>query len=247
MRGITAPADTFSEIHVDSLALVPATSGTQREAIATNRHGRPMNSQNDKRTFAVDDLYLHLRVTELDRAPDGSEIAATVRSVNREENKYQFAIWSFALDGRPALQLTQTAGGTDNTPHWSPDGNTLAVVSDRNGSPQVHTLARRGAAARRRGGPGRQLRQRVSDLHWFPDGKSIPVASASVSTDDKRIAYSRTRVERIAHCTHRLHRRPGRRRGADHAVAVRLQSRQPRTILRRKPGTRCRCRPAVEQ
>jgi dipeptidyl aminopeptidase/acylaminoacyl peptidase len=225
-----------------------------------------MNSQNDKKPFTVDDLYLHLRVTELDCAPDGSEIAATVRSVNREENKYQFGIWSFALDGRPALQLTQGTGGTDNTPHWSPDGNTLAFVSDRNGSPQVHTLARRGGEAVQVGNFGGG----VSDLRWFPDGKSILVASGvsvdpdlrgdrpesppanktcapevawklpyksdgvgyllqrevrlfwldvasgrqyqltdgafdvlgfDVSPDGKRIAYSRTRAGRFAHCT----------------------------------------------
>ena len=102
---------------------------------------------NNKIPFTSDDLYLHLKITELDATPDGDEVACTVRSVSRDDDSYQYAVCTFPLDDRPPMQLTQGTGGTDNTPHWSPDGTTLAFMSNRNGTPQVHTLPRRGGEA----------------------------------------------------------------------------------------------------
>nr|WP_314626739.1 S9 family peptidase [uncultured Noviherbaspirillum sp.] len=131
-----------------------------------------------KKPFTVDDLYLHIKASEIDFAPDGKEVACTFRSVDRSKDDYCFAIWSVPLDGRPPRQLTNGSGGTDNGPQWSPDGASLAFLSNRSGTIQIHTLPRSGGEASSIG----NFVGGVSDFVWAPDGKSIAVVSA-ISVD----------------------------------------------------------------
>jgi dipeptidyl aminopeptidase/acylaminoacyl peptidase len=127
--------------------------------------------------FTVEDLYLHQKVTQLDAAPDGSRIACTVRSVDRDQDDYISCIWAVASDGSASHQLTQ-GPGTDNSPRWSPDGKRLAFISNRSGSPQVHVLPEGGGEAAQLG----RLSGAVSDLRWMPDGQAL-VVTASVTVD----------------------------------------------------------------
>jgi dipeptidyl aminopeptidase/acylaminoacyl peptidase len=130
-----------------------------------------------QKPFEVEDLYLHQKVTELDAAPDGQSVACTVRSVDREKNEYQSCIWSLSLDGNQRTQLTR-GPGKDQSPRWSPDGQQLAFVSNRGGSPQVHLLPAGGGEAQ----PLSKLAGAVSDLRWTPDGRGLLVTS-SVTVD----------------------------------------------------------------
>jgi dipeptidyl aminopeptidase/acylaminoacyl peptidase len=127
--------------------------------------------------FTVEDLYLHQKVTQLDGSPDGTRIACTVRSVDREKDDYLSCIWSVTPDGSQRHQLTR-GPGTDNSPRWSPDGKRLAFISNRAGSPQVHVLPEGGGEAELIG----PLAGAVSDLRWMPDGKALLVTS-SVAVD----------------------------------------------------------------
>src|SRR5687767_14227535 len=127
--------------------------------------------------FQVEDLYLHQKVTELDAAPDGQAVACTVRSIDREANDYQSCIWSLSLNGNKRTQLTR-GPGKDQSPRWSPDGDELAFISNRGGSPQVYLLPADGGEARQLS----KLAGAVSDLRWTPDGKGLLVTS-SVAVD----------------------------------------------------------------
>lgn len=132
--------------------------------------------------FTPDDLYLHRKATDIAIAPDGREAACTVRSVDRENDQYTFAIWRVPLDGGAPVPFTHGGGTTDNSPRWSPDGATLAFISDRTGSAQIHTIARDGgeaaAVAPFAGG--------ASDFRWFPDGQSLAVVSGVAVDPDLR-------------------------------------------------------------
>jgi dipeptidyl aminopeptidase/acylaminoacyl peptidase len=142
-------------------------------AIPNNFLEQLTRNRDMKTAFTVDDLYLHLKATEIDCAPDGSVAACTFRSVDRDNDQYQFAIWSVPLDGGAPIQLTKGSGNTDNTPRWSPDGATLGFISNRSGGLQIYTLARNGGEASQVGNFGGG----VSDFMWFPDGKAMVVAS----------------------------------------------------------------------
>jgi dipeptidyl aminopeptidase/acylaminoacyl peptidase len=129
--------------------------------------------------FEIDDLYLHRKITEVHCTQDPPEAACTVRSVNRDEDKYESRIWVYALDGSRSTQLTH-GPGSDKSPQWSPKADQLAFISDRGGTSQIYILPRTGGEARQCG----QFEGAVSDLRWTPDGsRLIVVAAVAVDPD----------------------------------------------------------------
>lgn len=135
--------------------------------------------------FEVDDLYRHLAITELQGSPIGEQVAAVVRSVDRENNAYQFKLWRFALNGTAPEQMT-FGPGNDQSPCWSPDGSQLAFVSNRNGPGEIHVLEMDTGEARAIG----QLPGAPSGLRWTPDGLSLIAAVATPVNPDLRGARS---------------------------------------------------------
>ena len=127
--------------------------------------------------FQLDDLYLHRKIDGLDCRRGVPSVVCAVRSVDRENDKYDSCLWVFPLDGRPARQMT-FGPGLDTSPRWSPAGERIAFLSGRGGSVQVHLLAMDGGEAR----PCSSVEGGVSSLRWCPDGRSL-VVSASVAVD----------------------------------------------------------------
>ena len=78
-----------------------------------------------------EDLY-DLRVPiQLDISPDGRQVAFAVKSVAPGKDGYRTSLWIAPADGSgPARQLT-VGSKSDTTPRWSPDGRSLAFLSDR--------------------------------------------------------------------------------------------------------------------
>ena len=99
-------------------------------------------------------------------SPDGTEVAYTFTprsDLNRSE------IRVVALDGGQVRALTGTPRMHDRGPAWSPDGATIAYVSERSGFYEVHLVGRDGAG-------DRQLTSAEadhSDLEWHPGGARL--------------------------------------------------------------------------
>jgi dipeptidyl aminopeptidase/acylaminoacyl peptidase len=146
-----------------------------------------------------DDLY-RLAVPHDPRlSPDGSRVVFTVKRSSVSNDGYRLSIWTAPTDGSgPARQLT-LGTRTDHTPRISPDGSTLAFISDRRlyaeeepGKPkeakdrddcfQVHLLPLEGGEARRL----TDLPKGVTELAWSPDGSTLVVLSSSLgATEDE--------------------------------------------------------------
>src|SRR5436305_13849228 len=89
----------------------------------------------DKRPVTVDDLMKIRNVGEVRIAPDGSAVAYVLTVLDEEKYKYDSDIWLVNVKDRKPVQLTR-APGRDDTPRWSPDGKTIAFLSDRGGKPK---------------------------------------------------------------------------------------------------------------
>jgi len=119
----------------------------------------------------IEDL-LSLRIaSDPQISPDGAWIAFTVQHCNAETDTTGSSIWlvnSAADKTQPARQLT-SGSHHDMTPRWSPDGQTLAFLSDRTGTSQIHLLPLNGGEPRQIS----KLTQGVTEYSWHPAGKAL--------------------------------------------------------------------------
>ncbi|KAH8808020.1 Alpha/Beta hydrolase protein [Xylogone sp. PMI_703] len=113
---------------------------------------------------------------DLAASPDGKQIAftGTINSSNWRDSppKKRICILSTSSSSRQ-LEVISAGPNTDHLPKWSPDGKTLAFLSDRNetGILQLNLLdTQRIGEAKSVSTPGEGA---VEDFHWAPDGKRI--------------------------------------------------------------------------
>ncbi|HEY8845341.1 MAG TPA: hypothetical protein VIM24_01680, partial [Candidatus Limnocylindrales bacterium] len=142
------------------------------------------------RPFRPDDLYRLRVATEPRLSPDGSQVAFTLQTVAPGKDGYRHAIWAVDTDGGEPRRLTIGARH-DSHPRFSPDGRTLAFLSDRRlhveeeptageakdreDALQVHLLPRGGGEATRLTDLPRGVRQ----YEWAPDGRRLLVLTSS--------------------------------------------------------------------
>jgi dipeptidyl aminopeptidase/acylaminoacyl peptidase len=139
----------------------------------------------------IDDL-LALRIaSDPQISPDGSLIAFTVLESDGENNTTSSALWLVGSGG--GKSPWQISGGEhhDMLPRWSPDGRTLAFVSDRAGTTQIYLLPMDGGEARQFS----RLAQGVSEYRWRPDGLVLLAHSAWGPVDERRGAERRDNVQ----------------------------------------------------
>jgi acylaminoacyl-peptidase len=116
-------------------------------------------------------------------SPDGRRVAYVVQSVADEGTKYAGDIWVTSTDGGEARPLV-TNPANDRSPRWSPDGRTLAFLSNRSGKTQVWILESEGEPW--------QLTDSITDvggLAWSPDGRRIAVVGNPPKPGEERPDY----------------------------------------------------------
>jgi dipeptidyl aminopeptidase/acylaminoacyl peptidase len=124
----------------------------------------------------VEDLLsLHI-VGDPQISPDGSLIAFSVLQSDGEKNTTSSALWLVSSSGGKTQAAWQITGGEhrDTTPRWSPDGRTLAFLSDRTGTTQIYLLPMGGGEARQFS----TLPHGVTEYRWRPDGLVLLAHSA---------------------------------------------------------------------
>ena len=122
-----------------------------------------------RRALTPADFWALRFITEMRLSPDGGQLAYVLRASDREANKARSAIWLLDIATGQSRRLTSGAH-RDASPRWSPDGRTLAFISDReDDTSQLYTIAVSGGEARRR----TLARRGAGEPFWSPDGAWI--------------------------------------------------------------------------
>jgi dipeptidyl aminopeptidase/acylaminoacyl peptidase len=130
----------------------------------------------------VESHYYDISTAESPRlSPDATTVAYVCKQPKDEES-YEAMIHVVSTESGQSRRFTLT-GNVDDEPTWSPSGDRLAFVSDRDGdSPQLWVMPTDGGEARR----VTDVVGDVSDITWSPDGKRI--AFVQQATVEERAA-----------------------------------------------------------
>jgi acylaminoacyl-peptidase len=140
-----------------------------------------------------DDLYRLTIPLDPRLSPDGTLVAFTVKASAVGKDGYRHALWLVPADGSAGARRITIGARTDRSGRFSPDGRTLAFISDRrlqveeepdrpkerrerDDCDQVHLLPLDGGEARRL----TDLPRGVNELAWSPDGSTIAVLTSSL-------------------------------------------------------------------
>ena len=126
----------------------------------------------EKRPITFQDLISLHRLSEPQLSPDAKWIAYTVSTPDLEANHSVRDIWLVPTTAGEPRQVTR--GGSDTRPRWSPDGQKLAFISARNGTPQIYWIALAGGEATRL----TNLSTGADNELWSPDGHTLAFISS---------------------------------------------------------------------
>src|SRR5947209_2717837 len=139
------------------------------------------------RSITIEDLYAIQFLSRPRISPDGRCVAFVVTTIDEGKHEYRSSIWVAPTEGGEAMRFTSGTANAHNL-CWSPDGQWLAFVTDREGehsSKDAHEQKKQGK------GKGQiwRIPSNGGEAHQFtfmPHGASIP----TWSPDSKRIVFS---------------------------------------------------------
>ncbi|HKN60411.1 MAG TPA: DPP IV N-terminal domain-containing protein [Candidatus Acidoferrales bacterium] len=166
-----------------------------------------LHAQN-KRGITPED-YLSFRfIGDPHLSPDGKRVAYVLTTIDQKKNHRESSVWLVPADGSAAPRRVSAEGFSSNSPRWSPDGRTLAVLSARNlessagESPKMQIFL-----LSMEGGEGialTKLKNGVQGYEWSPDGARIVVVSSSGPSDTIAPADRKSDVRHYTHMRYKF-------------------------------------------
>ncbi|HET7232436.1 MAG TPA: S9 family peptidase [Longimicrobium sp.] len=130
--------------------------------LAPPAHGqRPVDS-----LFTVEKYLDYEQAADPQISPDGTRIVYTRRWVNRQEDRWESALWIMNADGSRNRFLTRGSGAV-----WSPDGTRVAYLAD--GEPRGTQVWVRYVDAEGAGTQVTRVDRTPANVKWSPDGTML--------------------------------------------------------------------------
>jgi dipeptidyl aminopeptidase/acylaminoacyl peptidase len=148
------------------------------------------------RPITPQDMADFTHLADVQISPDGALVAFVAgEQFKADSARAKSQIWVVPTNGGEARPFT---GGprTDNTPRWSPDGRTLAFLSDRleDGRQQIYLLNRASPWPKGRPSSGvtgearrlTDLQGEINELEWSPDGRQLAFLLTDPDTEEEQ-------------------------------------------------------------
>ena len=144
----------------------------------------------NRRHPTIDDICGFRQLSDAQLSPDGKVIAFVVGDSYVGDAKLAKAsIWMVSAEGGEQRALA-SGPRSDTAPRWSPDGQWLAFLSDRekDGFYQLHLLPRNGGEARRLGSVEGVIptTRSLNCLQWSSDGRALFFLMKDPETEEER-------------------------------------------------------------
>lgn len=138
--------------------------------------------------MSVEDVLSLQVASDPQLSPDGAWIAFTVLQCDAQKNTTSSSIWLVSSTGGKTENPRQLTGDSahDSMPRWSPDGQTLAFLSDRSGTQQLHLLPMGGGEALQL----TTLANGITEYSWRPDGRVLLAHSPWKPADDQETSIT---------------------------------------------------------
>ncbi len=122
-----------------------------------------------KRTVKAEDIYQIELISDVRISPSGDHVVYSQHRVDPETEKKYSNLWIVPTKGGPPEQFTY-GDQQDSKPRWSPDGKSIAFLSNREDSErpsQIYLIPFIGGESRKVA----EIEGKIECFHWSPDGK----------------------------------------------------------------------------
>lgn len=149
-------------------------------------------AEKDQVNFNAKEMLSLNRLSEMSISPDGKWVLYSMSSPDITKNKSYKNLYVVSIDGNTTKQVTE-GSFSDYNPVWSPDGTKIAFISNRMGSPQIHTINFPDGKPQ----PLTALKDGVENLKWSPDGKYLSFSYEVKTMDDINDKYPEYKLSNV--------------------------------------------------
>ena len=141
----------------------------------------PLALAAEGRVLTPSDVFSLKDVADPRLSPDGRQVAYTLTALDAKEDDSDTDVYLVSKEGGEPLRMTSSRK-SETSPRFSPNGEWIAFLSDREGKKkQVYLLNRKGGEAVKL----TRFAADVSDLDWSPDSKTLALVVSDVDPDDE--------------------------------------------------------------
>jgi dipeptidyl aminopeptidase/acylaminoacyl peptidase len=161
-----------------------------------------------RRGITPEDYFSFQFIGDPHLSPDGQTVAYVLTIIDQKKNRRESSIWLVPIDASAPPRRLSAEGFSSNSPRWSPDGKTLAIISTRNSDPaadpaksQIYLLPMTS------GGEAialTKLKNGVQSFQWSPDGTRIVAISSSGPSDAIAPADRKSDVHHYSHIQYKF-------------------------------------------